>query len=677
MSGVRDLIVRTWLNQRGALFGWVPVALAWGIGGFFSLQSEPSEPLLWLLAGAALGLAALGWRGGEWIGPLALGAALVLAGFCIAGLRTHLVAGPVLGWRYYGPVEGRIVAIDRSASDALRLTLDRVVLSRTAPARVPTRVRVSLHGDQGHFSAIPGRRVMMTAHLSPPGGPVEPGGFDFQRHAWFLELGAVGYTRTPVLAIAPAQGAQRLFRARMALSAHVQARLAGQEGAFAAAIMTGDRSGLDQDTLAAMRVSNLAHLLAISGLHMGLLAGFVFAAFRLGFAAIPGLGLRLPGKKISAVLALAAAAAYLGLSGGNVATERAFVMVAVMLVAVMLDRRALSLRAVAVAAIIVLCLRPEALMGPGFQMSFAATVALVAVFGWLRDAQVALGPRWLRPVLTVLISSAVAGAATAPVGAAHFNQFAQYGLIANLASVPLMGVLVMPSAVLAACLLPLGLDWIALWAMGLGLRWILAVSAWVADLDGARVLVSAPGPVVLPLLAFGALLIVLWRGDGRAVGVIPMGLAVWFWTGTARPVILISETASLVGVMTDQGRALNKPRGGGFVAQNWLENDGDAADQETAFARWPGAMSDESAIRLIEGKAAARHALKCEGAKVLVMTTDPETAPPAGLGCDVITPATLRATGALALYDSETGLRIIGAREITGERIWNSPHLRQ
>ena len=677
MSGVWQVIERNWLIQRGALFGWVPVLLACGIGGYFGLRTEPSLTWLYGAAIGALCLAILGWRGAAWSGPLAIAGALLLAGLCLAGLRAHLVAGPVLGWRYYGPVEGRVVAIDRSASDALRLTLDRVILSRTAPDRVPTRVRVSLHGDQGHFSVKPGQRVMMTAHLSPPSGPVEPGGFDFQRHAWFKQIGAVGYTRVPVLAIAPARGAQWLFRARMALSTHVQARLAGQEGAFAAAIMTGDRSGLDQNTLAAMRVSNLAHLLAISGLHMGLLAGFVFAAFRLGFAAMPSLGLRLQGKKISAVMALVAAAAYLGLSGGNVATERGFVMVAVMLIAVMLDRRALSLRAVAVAAIIVLCLRPEALMGPGFQMSFAATVALVAVFGWLRDAQIALGPRWLRPILTVVISSAVAGAATAPVGAAHFNQFAQYGLIANLASVPLMGALVMPAAVLAACLLPLGLDWIALWAMGLGLRWILAVSDWVASLDGARALVPAPGPEVLPTLAFGALLIVLWQGRLRFVGVIPMGLAAWLWVGAERPVMLISDSGSLVGVMTTEGRALNKPRGGGFVAQNWLENDGDASGQEAAYARWPANLPNKLAVKLVQGKAAARLPLTCDGATLLIMTSDPETTVPAGLGCDIISPATLRATGSLAFYDSDKGLRVTGAREITGVRLWNNAQRRQ
>lgn len=185
-------------------------------------------------------------------------------------------------------------------------------------------------------------------------------------------------------------------------------------------------------------------------------------------------GLRLPTKKIAAVGALVAAAGYLALSGGNVATERAFVMVAVMLLAVLADRRALSLRAVALAACIILVLRPEALMGPGFQMSFAATTALVAVFGALRDLDWRVGPKWMRPVWAVVMSSFVAGLATAPIAAAHFNQIAHYGLVANLLSVPLMGALVMPMAVLAGLLMPLGLEGLALAVMQPALEWIWA-----------------------------------------------------------------------------------------------------------------------------------------------------------------------------------------------------------
>ncbi|NNE87649.1 MAG: DUF4131 domain-containing protein, partial [Silicimonas sp.] len=373
--------------QRGGLFPWAPVFFGIGIGAFFALRFEPGQQT-WALIAAAIATSLFLALWSNALLRLALAAVLlILAGFSVAGLRAHHVAEPVLGFRYYGPIEGRIVSIDRSASDALRLTLDRVVLRDMDPRRTPARVRVSLHGQQGFIDPEAGVTVILTGHLSPPGGAVEPGGFDFQRHAWFQRIGAVGYTRTPVLTLAPyrADGfGIWITRIRLQISAAVQATLEGRAGGFAAAITTGDRAGMDAGTLEALRASNLAHLLAISGLHMGLLTGFVFGVVRAVLSLFPRAVLVLPAKKIAALLALAAGAVYLALSGGNVATERAFIMVAVMFLALLVDRRAITLRAVAVAALIVLTLRPEALYGPGFQMSFAATTALVAVFGALQ-----------------------------------------------------------------------------------------------------------------------------------------------------------------------------------------------------------------------------------------------------------------------------------------------------
>ena len=661
--------------QRGALFPWAPVALGLGIGGYFLWPVEPGGAV-WLIA-TAIGGAGAVWAvarpGG--LSVLGWGAALIALGLGLAGLRAHLVAAPVLGFRYYGPVEGRVIALDRSASDALRLTLDRVRLADVAPARTPARVRIALHGAAEGSLPRPGQRIMTTAHLAPPEGPAEPGGFDFQRHAWFQRLGAVGYTRVPVLIAAAAEGA-RLAAFRMAVADRVRAVLPGDIGGFAAAVTTGDRSGVSLATLQALRDSNLAHLLAISGLHMGLLSGFVFAALRLGLALIPALALRLPARRIAAVGALAAAAGYLALSGGGVATERAFVMTAVVLGALMVDRRALSLRAVALAALILLGLRPESLLSPGFQMSFAATTALIAVFGALRDRGLGLGPRWLAPVTGVMLSSFVAGLATAPVGAAHFNALSHYGLAANLLAVPVMGLLVIPAAVLAACLAPLGLaDW-GLWAMGLGLRWILGVAHHVADLPGATGHLPAPGPWVLPLFAAGALLLCLWRGRGRLIGVAPMLLAFGLWAGTERPMVLISADGGLVGVMTEHGRALSKPRGAGFVAGIWLENDGDGADQPTAAARWPGQagqlpMFETSGLRILHvtGKRTAAELTSCEKGEIVV------SAVPLTLkgDCLLFDPARLRQTGAVAL--GPKGMRV--TRDPAHARLWSGARRHQ
>ncbi len=664
------------LIQRGYLFPWSPVCLAVGIGWYFSLRFEPGAGVYAVVV--AFVLLAIGsslWLREAWR-PLPIGMTLIALGFLLAGTRAHMVAEPVLQWRYYGPVEGRVIALDRSASDALRVMLDQMRIVDIPADQRPGRIRLSIHGDTVALS--PGQRIMTTAHLSPPQGPVEPGGFDFRRHAWFQRLGAVGYTRVPVLSSAPARDGQsgvRITAWRMAISDRVRAILPGEIGGFAAAVTTGDRSGMSKASLESLRASNLAHLLAISGLHMGLLTGFVFVACRIGLSMVPMLALRLPVRKIAAICALVAATIYLFLSGGNVATERAFVMVCVMLGAVMLDRRAISLRAVAVAALIVLVLRPETLLSPGFQMSFAATTALVAGFGALRDYGPMPGPLWMRPVLALLISSAIAGIATAPIGAAHFNTVSHYGLIANLVSVPVMGTLVVPSAVVAALLAPFGLEAIALHVMGLGLNWILAVASWVSGLEGARGFVVSPGAFVLPVTAVSFLWLILWQGRTRWIGLAPAVVAIAMWGQGSRPDVLIADTGGLVGVMTDQGRALSKPKGSGFVASVWLENDGDDADQPKAAKRWPESsggvqrylLGDKELVHLT-GKRAALAFEECRPDQVIIASVSLSLTG----ACRIYDPEALRSTGSLAISKGS----LLTSSEASGRRLW-SPQPRQ
>lgn len=660
MSRLTALIVDQFLAQRGHLFPWSAVMYGIGVGVFFALRYEPDLLLrgIGMTGAVAFMLAVFSPPRSR---PIFWALTLFCAGFVVAEWRSSKVSAPILGFRYYGAVEGRIIAIDRSASDAARLTLDQVVLDDVQVARLPERVRVSLHGDQQHFHPKPGDVVAMAAHLSPPSGPVEPGGFDFQRHAWFLRLGAVGYTNTPVMVIETADAALPIFRLRVKLSTAIQNRISGDAGAFASAVMTGDRSAMGQDVLAQLRATNLAHLLAISGLHMGFLAGAVFAAIRGGFALLPSISTRLPAKKISAVGALMAATFYLALSGGAVATERAYVMIAVALVATLLDRRAISLRAVAVAALIVLTLSPEALLSPGFQMSFAATTALVAVFALLRDAEWALGPKWLRPAIVLLISSTVAGASTGPYSAAHFNQIAQWGLLANLLSVPVMGTLVIPGAVLAAVLAPFGGEAIGLWFASWGLRWILWVADWVSQLDGAVRGVVQPAPEVLIWLSAGAVFAVIWKGLGRVLGVTPIVVAVVLWSQTERPYVLVSDMGGLVGVMTPEGRALSRAKGDGFVAQVWLENDGTLSDQGMSAALWREVP--EFPVRHVRGKQNVAD-LRCFNGETVVT----DRAPPAGLSCHVFSPETLRYTGSVSI---DRNGQMTTARDLSGARRWH------
>ncbi len=666
---MKDAFARAWRLQKGSMLYWQVISYACGIGLYFALRFEPS---IWMLTGpAAIGLvASIGARRHDWRGFVFV-AAFLAYGFAAAGVSAHFVASPVLGFRYYGPVEGRIVEIDKSQSDAVRLTLDRVVLSWMDPRETPKRVRVSLHGEQSWIDPKPGLYVGLTAHLSPPSGPIEPYGFDFRRSAWFERLGAVGYTRTPALALrkVDAEGLG-IYALRQRISAWLTEHMEGEAGDVAAALIVGERRGLDRETLEALRATNLAHLLAISGLHMGLLTGLVFGMLRFLLVIAPKVPPEWSAKKLAAIGALGVGAAYLVLSGANVATQRAFIMVALVLVAVLLDRSALTLRTVAIAALIVLTLSPVALTGPGFQMSFAATTALVAAFASLREPLKSLN-RYLRWPVTLFLSSFIAGLATAPFGAAHFNMLSHYGLVANLISVPAMGLVIMPAALASLILLPLGLADLALAVMAKGIDWVLWVAVHFSQFEGATSGIKAPMPWVLPLIGIGGVLVLVLKGAPRLIGLVPVVLAGVLWAKSERPLVLISETGSLIGVLGAEGRSLNKLKGDGFAASGWLENDGTPIPQGNASLLekeaeriWRSAVG-EIEVLLVTGKTALETIEGCDGADLFVSNQLAADDRP----CLVLDQRKMAKTGALAI--SKEGL-ITTVNDVTGDRLWTS-----
>jgi competence protein ComEC len=680
LTGWLARVLAALAEARGTLFPWVPLFIGAGVGGWFALPSEPQPWVYALAGGVALLCAALRVWGPEAWHPPVLAVACVALGLLACGLRVQAVQAPMLDFRYYGPVTGRVIGIDRSQTDALRITLDRVQLDRVRPERLPRTVRIALRGKVAGHDPFPGEVVMITAHLAAPEGPVEPGSFDFRRMAFFNSLGAVGYATTPLMLWqAPAPGARPVDRLRTYLADAMRSAMPGQAGAFAAGAMTGDRSGITADTVQALRDSSLAHLLAISGMNLAFLIAFVFALIRYGLALIPYVALRVSTKKVAAVVSLGVAALYLALSGANVATERAFIMVAVMLGAVLLDRKALTLRSVAIAGVFLLLWKPESLLEPGFQMSFAATVALIAGFREV-DRRVVAGhlPRWALPVFTLFLSSLIGGMATAPYAAAHFNRFADYGLVANLLTVPVMGAVVMPAGAVAALLAPFGLAALPLWVMERGSAWILWVAHWVAGWDGAVTAIPAPGPFVLPLITCAGAFVVLLRGRWRAIAAGPGVLALGLWLGAERPLLLISDDGSLVGVLGPEGRALSAPRGAGFAAQNWLENDGDLTAQATAALR-PGMDGPLGARRFVaggltgvalKGKAAAAAVQDACATADLVVVSVPVPDPPPD--CLVLDETLLAQSGTLALYPvAGGGLRVVPT--MGGGRIWSAP----
>ncbi len=695
--------VRVWDREARRAILWLPVLMGFGIWAYFAIGTEPpwwtTQVVLAPLAALLMpGFRRLGW------GALAAGLALtaMAAGYGLAVGHAHRVDAPMLSWPMSETVEGRVRELSRSRSGAPRVLLDEVTIYGLEPDEWPATVRISLVDTDPLVAPRPGDWVRVYARLMPPGGPVEPGAYDFRRNAFFQRLGAVGYAQgfaevlpepePPALLDAVGLG---IARFRQELADGLRARLPGAQGAFAAAIVTGDRAGIDERDAEALRISNLAHLLAISGLHMGILTGLVFAIARLLLAALPALSLRYPVKKWAAVIALMAGAGYLALSGATVATQRAFIMVAVAFTAVLMDRPAVTLRALALAAVIVLAIRPVSLMDVGFQMSFAATAALVAGYEALRDWQLrrvdrdrrrekrGLAARIGRAAALysggLVMTSLLAGLATAPYAAYHFNRTGTYGLAANLGAVPVMGLWIAPMAIAAAVLAPFGLAQPALDLMGAGIGAVLAVAHTVAGWEGAARYVHAAPQEVLWLVSLGGVWAVIWRGPWRALGAVPLALGIVVWaTAPPRPELLVADSGRLIGLMGPEGRVLDRARGEGFVAENWLRRDGDGATQEEAAAR-PGMETGRGWSRTTLSNGWAVEVVRSNRPKedVLAELCQPRTLLIAGGArgevpgkCVLIGRDELRAGGALAIDAAGQGIAIRTARG-GARRLWS------
>ncbi len=570
---------------------WLPVGAAIGIGIYFAL---PMEPPMWLAATLPVVAIAVGLL--SWKRPVALITAaamgIVALGFAAATWRTLQLDAPVLEKRL-GPtsVTGQVVRVEPKPKGT-RITLARLKIPRLAPAKTPDRVRIRVRRAEADLLA--GDWITVKAMLLPPPAPAAPGAFDFARHAYFQGLGAVGFAVGRVRRIDAATGpgagdgrtiAQRfrLWLAKLRQSVHrrITDALKGTAGAVAAALMTGERGAIPAHVMDSMRASGLAHLLAISGLHIGLVTGILFFAIRGLLAMIEPVALRFAIKKWAAGVALMGALAYLLLTGMTVPTQRAFVMAALVLLAVVIDRTAISMRSVAWAALIVLAVAPESLLGASFQMSFAAVIALVATYEALRP----LVRRWrsrlkwwhlaLLYLAGVALTTVVAGTATAPFAAYHFNRVAVYGLAANLVAVPITALWIMPWATMAYLLMPFGLEGVALAPMGWGIDGVIAIARSVSHWPGAVALVPAMSAMALVLVALGGLWLCLWQRPWRLAGLSLIALGLVAVPFARPPDVMVSGDGRLMAVRTtDGGLMLSSLKRNRFDRESWLRRAG-------------------------------------------------------------------------------------------------------
>lgn len=621
-------------GQHGRYAPWLAVALGAGVLAYFSRETEPGWQALWL----APGLIAL---------ALWLGRRLPLAGWAVGMAAAGLLGFGVAAWqasRLPAPLDlprgavglsGTVVAVD-ALPEGRRVTLGGVRLNGGDP--LPRAIRLRLRANDP-ARPEPGDTISVRALLREPPPPVAPGAWDFQRAAFFSGLGGSGTALGPAVVAA---GEQRPFFAwlRATVQARIEAAIPGGAGAVAAALLTGSQAAIPPAEIAAMRDSGLAHLLAVSGLHMAIVIGAVFGVLRLSIALVPWLALRIPGKVVAATGGLAAGIGYTLLTGSQVPMQRCLVMAGLVTLALVVGRRALTLRSLALAAAVVLLAAPAELLGPSFQMSFAAVLALIAGHEALKGrlSALRLGGGWPRRVVLAVvglaITSALAGAATAPYGLHHFGRLQIYGVAANALAVPLTSFLVMPAGMIALALMPFGLDGPALWAMGQGVEATLAVARVVAAWpEAAPVLPPIPGPA-LAVASFGFCWLALWRGRLRLAGVPVLAGALAQGLAQAPPDMLVSPDARIVALRTTDGVFLQElPGASGFARDSMLRR-----------------LGAGSALPLPVAGAAAQGALACsetacrfhprDGADAVLLRTAP---PPRGQRAAPVDTAALRA----------------------------------
>ena len=592
-------LLRVWEQETARIAIWSPVLLVGGIWTYFSLAKEPPL-LLGILLTIAITYVMLFQRHNKSL----LIPALLALGFVAAQWRTQWVATPLIG-RFTPAVqlEGHIVDAERRGPSRQKLVVAVTKAEGLLPEETPLRMLLQVNAK----SSLPrvGDKIRVKADVAPLPRPSMAGAFDYGKQLYFQSIGAAARTKEiPQIveddATPWAYTLRRGFHAlRNLIGSKVRAAMPGPIGAFADALITGERTAIPRAMVNSLQTSGLFHILSISGLHMSLVAGGAFWVVRALLALFPLLALRYPIKKWAAAFATLIGFAYMLLADGGAATERSFIMIAVVFFAVMVDRPALSLHNLAVAAVLILLTAPEQAMAASFQMSFMAVMGLAGFFAWWQqvvphEAARMNGSRTqrilrkvFRVVIASLVTSIIAGALSSIPAAHHFGRLAPYSVVANALALPVVGIIVMPMAMLSVLLMPIGLETLPLKAMELGLQLVMLISDWVASWPQAGTQLPRLSALSAALLALAVATICLAISRLRLIAVpLLCAAAVSIWL-VNRPDILIDERAGNVAISTSLGLVPAEGTRSTFSAGRWLDEYGDALSAKKAALR-PG-----------------------------------------------------------------------------------------
>ncbi len=631
LAGLRDTL-RLEVGQIGL---WSPVLMVTGIWAYFGLVQEPTVLLCGALGGAALlAFALLRTR------PIAVALAIVATGFVLAKMRTDFIAtallrAPVLAVQ----VKGHIVDIDIRSAKRATLVVEVEQILGVPLVEQPRRIRLTAFKFATGLNV--GTLVKFSADLSPLPRPVQPGAFEFGRQLFFQSIGAVGRIRgdiEPAAASVPWRFVLRrsFHDLRVSIGERVRATISGPLGHFADAIITGERAAIPPSMTESLQRSGLFHILSISGLHMSLVVGGVFWLFRAVLALIPWLALRYPIKKWAALAGLVAGLFYMLLADSGPATERSYVMVAVMLFAILVDRPGISMRNLALAALIILVFAPEQALAASFQMSFMAVLGIAAFFDWWQRSGIGepkAGRTWMQQmprriglfVIASLATSVVAGALSSIPAVHHFGRLAPFSVIANALALPVVGIIIMPMALIGTLLLPFGLEYLPYSIMEQGLKVLMQISDWIAAWKWSGMAPPPLGATSAAGLALAAMVFCLGKSWLKWTGLAIAGVAMIAGQMGQAPDVIIEERARNVAVRTETGLlTLALPRATRFATSRWLRAEGDVAEFSAIKVRTGWTCSAVSCLAQVHGKSViylldeAEKNLQCPATDILI-----------------------------------------------------------
>lgn len=584
--------------ERSQLAPWAVVAFGGGIAAWLVLADPRAwAALLLFCVGLVTAGVALRGRTGQVIGT---------AGLCVA-LGCALIwwrSGEIAALRLERPrivaVEGTVVKAERLvARGNLRLTI------ATADQALPPRLRASLPLEDADAlgSALgTGALVRLRARLAPPMPMALPGTHDFARDAWFMGLGATGKALGEITIVRPASETG-LDRIRRDLDHHIRSQVPASDGGIATALATGDQGSVSEADAEAMRRSGLAHLLSVSGLHIAAAVGFAYLLVLRLLGLFPALALRWNLVAIGFAAGALTGIAYTILTGLQVPTVRSCIAAVLVLIGILLGREAISIRLVATGALLVMLIRPEAIAGASFQLSFAAVITLVTLYGskhfrrWFERREEGLHLSLPRAFGVMIVTSLAIEIALMPFALYHFHRAGLYGVAANLIAIPLTTFVIMPLEASALLLDLVGLGrpfWILTgWAIGL----LLQVAHTVADTPGSSSVLPAMPRTAFALMIAGALWLSLWLGRWRRWGLAPIAAGILLTIAEPLPNLLVTGDGKHLAVIDERGTPwLLRDRAGDFVRDLMAENAGFDGDPPPLAAYPQARCSADSCV---------------------------------------------------------------------------------